>query len=478
MPDQERSQLALNEDLRSLLREHEALRGDVERLLQEKQRLLEEKSKSGNGNGQPSKDDQKSDEKKQGDDKGDKEEQQQPKPPLKDRATSWVRAHPIGCVLIILGVVALGIATYLLLAYLQSYVSTDDAEIDGHTNQIGSRIAGTVTAVYTEDNRSVEKGQVLVDLDPTDYQAALAQAEARLSQAAAELDAQSPNLPITVTTEATNVISAHLDVTNAQAALAASQQRYQSATDELRQAEANSENAAREEVRYRNLVDKQEVSREAYDQRATAARAQQSLVASRRAAADAAQEEVKQREAAVGQVNERDREVESNQPRQIAVQHATVATRRAGLAAAKAQVVQARLNLSYCKIAAPVAGIIGNKTVEVGQQVAPGQELFAITPTDDLWVTANFKETQVNHMQPGQRVTVHVDALDLDLEGVVENMPGATGAKYSLLPPENATGNYVKVVQRLPVRIRFRPNQPGQERLRPGMSVEPKVWLK
>ncbi len=372
----------------------------------------------------------------------------------------------------------MALRTYLLLAYLQSYVSTDDAEIDGHTDQIGSRIAGTVTAVYTEDNRSVEKGQVLVDLDPTDYQAALAQAEARLSQAAAELDAQSPNLPITVTTEATNVISAHLDVTNAQAALAASRQRYQSATDELRQAEANSENAAREEVRYRNLVDKQEVSREAYDQRATAARAQQSLVASRRAAADAAQEEVKQREAAVGQVNERDREVESNQPRQIAVQHATVATRRAGLAAAKAQVVQARLNLSYCKIAAPVAGIIGNKTVEVGQQVAPGQELFAITPTDDLWVTANFKETQVNHMQPGQRVTVHVDALDLDLEGVVENMPGATGAKYSLLPPENATGNYVKVVQRLPVRIRFRPNQPGQERLRPGMSVEPKVWLK
>jgi membrane fusion protein (multidrug efflux system) len=123
-------------------------------------------------------------------------------------------------------------------------------------------------------------------------------------------------------------------------------------------------------------------------------------------------------------------------------------------------------------------GIIGNKTVEVGQRIAPGDELFAITPVDDIWVTANFKETQIQNMHPGQRVKVHVDAVDLDFDGYVQNMPGATGAKYSLLPPENATGNYIKVVQRLPVRIRLKPNQTGLERLRPGMSVEPKVWLK
>ena len=138
----------------------------------------------------------------------------------------------------------------------------------------------------------------------------------------------------------------------------------------------------------------------------------------------------------------------------------------------------AALNLTYCKIVAPVAGIIGNKTVEVGQQMAPGQELFAITPAADLWITANYKETQIQQMHPGQRVTLHVDALDLDFNGYVENLPGATGAKYSLLPPENATGNYIKVVQRLPIRLRFKPGQTGEERLRPGMSVEPKVWVK
>jgi membrane fusion protein (multidrug efflux system) len=162
----------------------------------------------------------------------------------------------------------------------------------------------------------------------------------------------------------------------------------------------------------------------------------------------------------------------------VDVQRATEASRQAAARISKAQVDQATLNLAYCMIYAPVAGIVGNKTVEIGAQVSIGQELFDVTPIDDVWVTANYKETQLRKMHAGQAVTIQVDTLGRDFKGYIEDMPGATGARYSLLPPENATGNYVKVVQRLPVRIRFQPNQDGVNLLRVGMSVEPQVWLK
>ncbi len=408
----------------------------------------------------------------------DEKKEEPPKPPLRRRVTAWTRTHPLATIAMITGVVVLTIAGVLFWNYLQSYESTDDAEIDGHIAHIGSRISGTVIGVYTEDSRSVVAGQVLVDLDPSDYRAALAQAQANLAQAQSSLEAQAPNVPITQTTQSTAVETSQLAIANATAALEAARQSHESAVAELQQSEANAQNAAAEEARYRRLVEKQEVSREQYDQRATEARAMAALVQSRKAAADAAERAVTERETGVQQARARFLETENNRPRQLAMQHATVATRRANVDAARAQLEQAQLNLSYCKIVAPVAGIVGNKTVEVGQQVAPGQELLAITPTNDLWVTANFKETQIRRMRPGQRVTINVDALDQKFEGWVQNMPGATGARYSLLPPENATGNYVKVVQRLPVRIRIRQGQHGFERLRPGMSVEPKVWLK
>lgn len=226
------------------------------------------------------------------------------------------------------------------------------------------------------------------------------------------------------------------------------------------------------------LVGKQEVSREIYDQRATEARADAALVQSRRATADAALKSITQAQAALDQARQRAAEVQHNLPREIAIQHATVATREANVKSAQAQVDQALLNLQYCKIVAPVDGIVGDKSVQAGSQVSAGQELLAITQTNDIWVTANFKETEIRNMHAGQSVTIHVDALSQDFNGFVENLPGATGAVYSLLPPENATGNYVKVVQRLPVRIRFKKGQPYEERLRPGMSVEPKVWVK
>ncbi len=471
-------------EVRALLREQQALRREIDRLLQQQQELLEAQRKNGGGKdgGGKEEGDKKEAGEKEGGEKeaGEKKEEkkEEPKPPFKERALGWARAHPVGLVLLIAGVLALLTGGYLLLQYLSTFVSTDDAQIDGHIHQIGARISGTVQGVYTENNRSVVQNQTLIDLDPRDYQTALAQAQANLAQAESALAAESPNVPITRTTEKVNVATANLEIANAEAALQAARQNYQSAVSDVRQAEVNARNAETQEVRYRHLADKQEVSRELYDQKATEARSQEELVASRRAVADAAQKAVEQREAVLAQARARAEETSSNEPREVAVQHANVSARRANVEAARAQVAQARLNLSYCKILAPVPGIVGDRTVEVGQQVAPGQELLAITSVDDLWVTANFKETQITQMHPGQAVTVTVDALGLKFNGYVQNMAGATGARYSLLPPENATGNYVKVVQRLPVRIRFKPNQYGMDGLRPGMSVEPKVWVK
>jgi membrane fusion protein (multidrug efflux system) len=467
------------EQTQTLHDEQIRLRTEIDLLRRQQEDLRRELAeKKGNENGDKKSDDQSD---KQQKDKQDKDKDQKkddkPKMPASQRARIWVKSHPIATVLLIIGFVVLLIAGYLLLQYLNSYESTDDAEVDGHTDPISSRIIGDIVGVYVQNTQHVTKGQVLVDLDPRDYKVALSQANANLAQAEAALRAQSPNVPITATVQQTQVANANLDIAGAEAALAGAQQTAASAAADLKQAEANAANAEREEERYRQLVGKQEVSREQYDQKTTAARADEALVVSRRASAEAASKNVEQRVAALNQSRQRYLEAKSNLPRNVAVQNATVATRVANVQAAKAQVEQAALNLTYCKILAPSDGIVGDKTVEVGQHVAPGQEMFAITQTDDIWVTANMKETQIRNTHPGQSVTIYVDALSQDFNGYVEALPGATGATYSLLPPENATGNYVKVVQRLQVRIRFKPGQPHAERLHPGMSVEPKVWI-
>jgi len=401
-----------------------------------------------------------------------------PKVPLRKRATDWTKAHPISTIAIPILLVAILVGGWFLWGYLQSYESTDDAQVDGHVNAISSRISGTVTAVYVENNQSVDRGKLAVELDPRDYQVALSQQRANFAQAMANVGAQSPNIPITQLTQATGVSTADLDVTIAKAGYFAEQQMVASALADLTQAEANAANAKAEEVRYRMLVEKEEVSREQYDQRLANTRAQDAIVAARRASADAARRTVEQRTATLDQVTSRAAEARQNSVRQVDVQRATGSAREAAAQISKAQVDQALLNLTYCKIYAPVSGIIGNKTVEIGAQVSVGQELFDVTPTQDIWVTANYKETQLRKMRQGQAVTISVDTLGRDFNGYIEDMPGATGARYSLLPPENATGNYVKVVQRLPVRIRFKPGQEGVAQLRIGMSVEPKVWLK
>lgn len=384
-------------------------------------------------------------------------------------------AHPRRKWIAFAVIVVLAVAAGIWWMHARHFESTDDAEVDGHISGISARIAGTVIGVYFEENQTVKPGQVLVDLDPSDYKTSLEQARSQLAEAQAQTLAARPKLPVTEVTNQTIIATTTSDVESAQAAVAAAQQDYDAARAQIREAEANNAKAQADVERYRPLVQKNELPRQQFDQAVATANALTASVAADQAKAESARKLVDQRMAQLDEARRRLQQAQQNAPRQLAIRQADITTRQAGAEVARAQLDQALLNLSYCRITTPVGGIVAKRAVEVGQRVSPGQEVFLITQTGDLWVTANFRETQLRRMKPGQAVRIHVDALDADFDGYVEGMPAATGAVTSLLPPENATGNFVKVVQRLPVRIRFKPGQNGLERLRPGMSVEPKV---
>ena len=391
---------------------------------------------------------------------------------------SRIGSRSVRLALLLLVVAAAGIGAKQLWSYLDSYESTDDAQVEGHLNAIGSRISGTVIAVHFENNQTLSAGQLLVELDPRDYNIALEQAKARMVFAISELTAERPNVPIIQTANASVMATSQASINQADAAVAQAERDHESATADLRQAEANNTRAQAEEARYRELVEKQEISRSLYDQKLADARAGQAAVEAKRAASEASRRVIAQRQASLAASRTLLSEAEQNNPRQLLLREATVRMRQANIEVIRTQVNEAELDLSYTKIFAPVSGIAGKKSVEVGKHVQPGRELLTITQTGDMWVTANFKETQLRRMHPGQKVTARVDALDREFEGTIESMPGATGSVYSVLPPENATGNYVKVVQRLPVRIHLNRNQAGLELLRPGMSVEPAVLVR
>ena len=361
--------------------------------------------------------------------------------------------------------------------YSQGYEDTDDAQVDGHLNPIASRIDGTINAVHVDDNQAVQTGALLVELDPNDDQVALQQAQAQYDQAMAQLGAAHPNLPITRISNLNDLTSQRAEVSGAEAALAAAQHDLDSAVAKLRESQAVNERNQADFARYQTLFDKQEVARADYDQYRATASAQIQTVASNQAAVASAQKTVEQRMAELAQQRSKLQQTQSSAPLQVAIRQADIKSQQANAEAAQAALEQSRLNLSYCRITAPVSGVVTQRSAEVGARISKGQQLFMIVQTDDLWVTANFKETQLARIHPGQRVRIHVDALHDDFDGTVESMPAITGSRASVLPPENATGNYVKVIQRLPVRIRFNHGQRDLDKLRPGMSVEPKVHL-
>lgn len=372
----------------------------------------------------------------------------------------------------------------------QGHESTDDAQVDAHMTQIASRVGGTVLKVLVNDNQEVEAGTVLLELDPRDYQVAVDKAKAELADAEAAAIAAQSNVPITSTSTESGVSSAQSSVDQARSVIEtaskeaeAARARLTAAQSRLREVEANATRARRDADRLKGLLAKDEVSQQQYDAAVAAADAQAAAVDTARAQIIEAEAAIRMSESRLMQSQAGETQARAGLraaqtgPEQVTAMRARAASAQARVEQSKASLAQAELNLQYATIKAPARGVVSKKSVNVGQVVQPGQPLLVLVLSDEVWVTANFKETQLSNMRPGQAVTIEVDAYGgRAFQGKVDSIAAATGARFSLLPPENATGNFVKVVQRVPVKIVLDQGQDSEHVLRPGMSVTPTVY--
>ncbi|MGA3104931.1 MAG: HlyD family secretion protein [Terriglobales bacterium] len=379
-------------------------------------------------------------------------------------------------ILIVVIVVVVIIGGVFLWRYLSSYESTDDAQVDVHLYPVSARVSGYVVKVNVDDNQWVEKGTVLVEIDPKDYEVAVAQAQANLANADATAQSLNITVPITSVNTSSQLKFAASGIEDANAGVVAAQKQVAAAHAQVEEAEANDVRAQDDLQRYKLLVDKREVARQVYDQALAAAKSSTATVVAARANESAAQEFVQQARSKLAQADANHRYAETG-PQQVSSTRAHVRALIADVEQKRALLEQAQLNLGYTKIVAPVSGVV-NKTVVVGMNVQDGQQLLTVVPLDEVWVTANFKETQLKHMQVGQRAEINIDSSGRTFKGHVDSIAGATGPLFSLLPPENATGNYVKIVQRIPVKIVLEPGENWDRQLRPGMNVVPDVYLK
>ena len=374
----------------------------------------------------------------------------------------------------------------------RGHESTDDAQIDGHITQIAARVGGPIVKVAVDNNDKVQAGALLVQIDPRDYQVALERARAELADAQAQAAAARAGVPIARVEARSGVSTAAGGVQEAEAGIGSADQQIQAAQANLvaaqarqREREATATKAARDVERLRGLVQKDEISQQQFDAAVAAADAAKANV-------DAAKSDVVAAQAAIAVAQQKSAQARAGAtqaraglasaqpaPQQLQVTQSRAAAAEARVQQAQAALKQAELNLQYTTVKAPSTGVVSRKSVEIGQVVQAGQPLLALVDLQDVWVTANFKETQLNEMRPGQRAVVEVDALGgKEFNGHIDSIAAATGAKFSLLPPENATGNYVKVVQRVPVKIVFEPGQDPNHLLRPGMSVTPTVYVR
>ncbi|HZU21338.1 MAG TPA: HlyD family secretion protein, partial [Terriglobales bacterium] len=361
----------------------------------------------------------------------------------KQRARGYFKAHPHAKWVLLVILLALAVAGWRLWHYYSVRESTDDAQVDGHIVPVSARVGGTVTAVNVDDNQQVQAGQVMVQLDPTDYQVALQKAQAQLADARANATAAQRGVPITSA-------AANSQLETTQAGYTAAQRQTQAAQAQVAEAQANYNKAASDLNRMKQLVAKDEISQQQYDAAVAAAQAAQATVARAQAQLAAAQSQEAQARAAISAAR--------TAPQQISATQARAGAAEASVGQAQTQLEQAQLNLQYTAIKAPEAGIVSNRNVEPGQVIQPGQPLLSIVFMSNLWVTANFKETQLRYMKIGDPAEITVDAYGgKKYQGHVDSIGGTTGARSSLLPPENATGNYVKVVQRVPVKIVLEP---------------------
>ncbi|MGC2209847.1 MAG: HlyD family secretion protein [Candidatus Korobacteraceae bacterium] len=364
----------------------------------------------------------------------------------------------------------------------RKYEDTDDAEVDGHIDPISARVTGHVVKVNVEEGQFVKAGTVLVEIDDRDYQVAVDRARADYMDAVASAEAARLGIPISQVGSSSQIHSTQADVLNAEAGVTAATRQVEEAQARLVEAEANARTANLDQGRYQLLVGKKEISQQQYDQSVSAATSANASVTAAGAAIHSSQEVVKQAKARLEQAQAALANARIS-PKQVSATQAQARAGEANAAKLHASLEQAELNLSYTRIVAPADGVIGTRNAQIGQNVQPGQEMLSIVPLKDVWVTADFKETQLEHMRAGQHVEIEVDALGgQKFQGTLTSIGGATGSRFSLLPPENATGNYVKVVQRVPVRIDFDDreksdfNQDG--RLRPGLSVDPTVRVR
>ncbi len=391
-------------------------------------------------------------------------------------APSYRRSKRRRNLLILVVVLVVVVAGVFLWRYLSSYESTDDAQADVHLYPVSARISGYVIKVNVDDNQWVQQGTVLVEIDPKDYEVAVAQAKANLTSAEATAQSLNITVPITSISTVSQLTSTSSDIENATAGVSAAEKQLLAAHAQLEQAQANDIRAQEDLRRYKLLVDKREVAQQIYDQALATARSSTAAVAAAAANESAAQQYVQQARSRLVQAVANHTSAETG-PQQVSSTKARARAAIADVEQRRALLEQAVLNLEYTKVLAPVTGEV-NKTVVVGLNVQPGQQLLTVVPLDQVWITANFKETQLKHMRVGQKAKIHVDWNGHVLRGQVDSIAGATGPLFSLLPPENATGNYVKIVQRIPVKIVLDPGENRDHQLRPGMNVVPDVYLK
>ena len=404
--------------------------------------------------------------------------------------TSWMQA---GRVRAIVGAVVLLLVVVVVWFWMtRGRESTDDAQVDARVTQLAARVSGTVLRVAIKDNQAVDEGSVLVEIDPRDYQVAIERAKAELAEAEAAAAAAMSDVPLTSTTASSGVVTAEGSVDQARATVDAGQKevdaaraRHTSAQARLREVEANAARAAKDAERLRGLHAKDEVSTQQFENAVATADAQKAAVDLARSQVAEAEAGIRVAESRLAQARAVEQQAHAGLksaqtvPEKMTAIKARAASAAARVASAKSTLAQAELNLQYTSVKAPAKGTIAKKSVNVGQVIQAGQPLVALVEIDDVWVTANFKETQLQDMKPGQRATVTVDAYGgRTFEGHVDSLAPATGARFSLLPPENATGNFVKVVQRVPVKIVLEKGQDVENTLRPGMSVVPTVYTR
>ena len=397
--------------------------------------------------------------------------------PLEESAASKTKRNVIISVVVLILVLA-GSFYYWRSTFTED---TDDAQVDGDIYQISSRVPGQVTRVYVQDNKLVTKGDLLIEIDPKDAQVQLEQAQAALASAQAEYTQANVNVPITSVSTNTLLSNSSSDVRASQSTVTQARQQSAAAAARVDQAKANALKAAKDVERYTPLVEKDVISRQQYDAAIAQSTAANASVVEAENQLVAQQSGITQAQQKLESSRNQANEAAKNGPEQVQVQRARAAAALAQVKQAQAKVDQALLNLSYTRVVAPSSGIINKKNVEAGANLSAGQDLLTIVPLDGLWVTANFKETQLKQMHPLEEVTLTVDALGgKKFSGKITQIGGATGSKLSLFPPENATGNYVKVVQRIPVRIDFTnlAEENKDHLLRPGFSVTPDVHVK